>query len=127
MENREIKFRAWINPEIIGGIKIHSEPYMAIQGEPDIEDLQSFMHHYSDAKILMQFTGLKDANGKDIYEGDILQSKGGDIMRVNWNEKFASFCLDKKGWLFSHYFGEAVDPNDCEVIGNIHEHPHLIK
>ena len=111
MENREIKFRVW-----------HLDDGMLYF------DFDSFKKDYHDQYgNIMQFTGLKDKNGVDIYEGDIVQSKSGDIMRVSWNEKFASFCLDKKGWLFSHYFGEAVDPNDCEIIGNIHEHPHLIK
>jgi hypothetical protein len=65
-------------------------------------------------------------NGKEIYEGDILNSKEGSPLLVSWNKRFASFCLDKKGWLHSHWFGESTDPEDCEVIGNIYETPELI-
>lgn len=77
--------------------------------------------------ILMEYTGLKDKNEKQIYESDILKSDGGDIMLVKWNNKFACFCLEKSGWAFSHFFGEAVDPENCEVIGNLHENHELLE
>ncbi len=60
---REIKFRVWVEDSewIVKG-----KPYMATQGEPDLETLASFMHHYADQPKLMQYTGLKG------YEGDIV-------------------------------------------------------
>ena len=61
---REIKFRSWDD----------EQKYMAYQGTPDLETIQSFMFHFGD-KELMQFTGYKDINGKDIYDGDFLQQK----------------------------------------------------
>ena len=60
--SREIKFRAWDD----------GQKYMAYQGTPDLETIQSFMHHFGDKKLL-QFTGLKDYAGKEIYDGDIVQ------------------------------------------------------
>ena len=68
--NREIKFRAWGE----------SQNYMAYQGTPDLETIQSFMHHFGDKKLL-QFTGLKDYNGKEIYDGDIVQV---EFMHASW-------------------------------------------
>ena len=73
-----------------------------------------------------QYTGLEDKNGKDIYESDILKSETDKPMVVSWNEKFASFCLDRKGWAFQFSLVEAVDSKNCEVIGNIYENPELI-
>lgn len=74
-----------------------------------------------------QFTGLSDKNGKDIYKGDILKGSDGKLMIIGWSKKFASFVLNRDGWAFSHWFGESCNPEDCEVIGNIHDNPELLK
>ena len=72
---------------------------------------------------ICQCTGLKDKNGKLIWENDILNS--GNLV-VTWREELASYCLTKKGWMYQHFFGEAVDACDCEVIGNIFDNPELM-
>jgi hypothetical protein len=46
---------------------------------------------------------------------------GGDKCKVGWNIPYASFCLMKNGWMYDHYFHEALNPTDCEIIGNIYE------
>lgn len=80
-----------------------------------------------------QWTGLKDINGKEIYEGDLLvfdddhdEDKLNPIT-VHWNSKFCSIAMKRKGWMFDHFFGEAGDAMDCIIIGNKYENPELLK
>jgi YopX protein. len=76
----------------------------------------------------MQYTGLKDVAGKDIYEGDILGMENATAKVVFWN-KPPEFGLD-----FSHNEGEwcedwnlSDDHDRMEIIGNIYEHPELLR
>ena len=41
--------------------------------------------------------------------------------------EYASWALERKGWVYDHFFGEAEDPEDCIVVGNIFDNPQLKK
>lgn len=79
--------------------------------------------------VLMQSTGLKDKNGKEIFEGDILDYKGRKAL-VRWHGSYASFIyrfvdeLQKRNteWklLYLAYM-------KCEIIGNVYENPELLE
>ena len=89
---------------------------------------ENFWEFISDERFeLMQFTGLKDKNGKDIYEGDIISTSTDKLMVISWSDRFASFCIKRDGWAFQHWFGEACNPDECEVVGNIYENSELLK
>jgi len=79
--------------------------------------------------VLMQYTGLKDKNGKEIYEGDILSfgnwsdTKKPCLFKVYWNAESASFDT----WDLRHNkWGGQLDAFS-EVIGNIYENPELLE
>ena len=77
-----------------------------------------------------QYTGLTDKNGKKIFEGDVCRNiKTGEVFSVKWHGTFAGFvwsrrkensCLCDFGELFRCF-------DRCEVIGNIHDNPELLK
>lgn len=139
---RDIKFRAkridngqWA----YGFLYRHDPPLQCFSGEG--KELPSFAiiktgfadwnmprpieQHEVDGKTVGELTGLKDKNGKEIYEGDILDFEArewglpGFKSSVEWDDKEAAFC-----------FGGG-NPSDVpvyrKVIGNIYENPELIK
>ena len=106
---RTIKFRIWN--------KTSKEMY---QPHAFIEDYES-----RDDIELMQFTGLSDRLGKEIYEGDIIQVPHKLMKKYKWEVIFhkGAFVLsDKIG--FRHFYSQKYSQN-YEVIGNIYESKHL--
>lgn len=136
----KIKFRTWFpGPNVMGkvtnlkGSNVGYE-FDGVVAEWFIDGRQVFYEGYENF-VLMQFTGLHDKNGKEIYEGDIIKVDNSPCnCKVSWSDKYASFVLTREDWIFRHYcchggillFGEAY-PEDCEVIGNIYESPELLQ
>ena len=85
--------------------------------------------YFSDI-ILLQSTGLKDKNGKEIFEEDIVKDEDGEwIAQIIWNDTWAMFepeimWQEDKNCSYDIRMGR---PERFEVIGNIHENPELLK
>lgn len=82
--------------------------------------------------ILMQSTGLKDKNGKEIFEGDILGvDTDEEIVNLNiyWDSKHALFMFESKKYNEKDLLAELVEDNTYpfEIIGNIYENPELLE
>ena len=112
---REIKFRAW------GKFGKDILPHMVYDWETS--DLIEYVGFNGNGYFdIMQYTGLKDKNGKEIYEGDILRDDRDEIRIVEWrvgeDDEVRNYIAGF--WLF-------YEPDEYEVIGNIYENPELIK
>lgn len=107
-------------------IKPEDEQHVIMQdGFSDWNMPRDTVHFDIAPETLCQYTGLKDKNGNRIWENDIVKIGANTLVR--WNGKYAGWCLTQKGWMYDHFFGEAISPCDCEVVGNVFDNPDLFE
>lgn len=150
MKQREIKFRVWDGIEMIRLF----DPAIAIIGNSfNIVFTNNFydLWHSKDKidrreikeREVMQFTGLKDKNQNEIYEGDIISHEGDKAMTVaigeyeagKDSEPIAFICVgvhvifhDAGTYsLTQEGKGYSISANECIILGNIYENPELLK
>lgn len=134
--NRERKFRAWDGKEM---------KHEFLVGRPQFADALSIMtneefaikkYHLQEWKV-MDWTGLKDINGKDVFEGDILKlmNNRGTPLTHYWQVIWEAPNFNIQSIIEEGLAEQGVLPLDeghafyksIEVIGNIHENPELLK
>lgn len=114
---KEIKFRAW-------------DKKRDIMEYRDFEEINNYgwvLKSYFDDFVFMQYTGLKDKNNYEIWEGDIVEWECGDRGIVEFN--YSAFIIKWIDPIESEwdYMNEFVEDGVQLVIGNIYESPELLK
>ena len=151
--NREIKFRVW-DKTTNTMFEDNKNTDITIEIFREMVDINGIPLDYENEceAVLMQYTGLKDKNNKEIYEGDILKEENGDLDVCLYLEAVASYGfvpieiymynykeqgeninkLSLVEEMYKEYdiqcFPRNLTPRDyLEVIGNIYENPELLE
>lgn len=118
---REIKFRAWSNDhnrycDFVSLVSPNEKSRW-------IGWIKSSGVYLTAVDIaLEQYTGLKDKNGKEIYEGDIVKLYDNNYITI-WRETDFAYIFSSKR---QHYWLSKSKSEECTVVGNIHENPELL-
>lgn len=119
--NREIKFRCW---------DVDRKAWMNdVDTYAQLADQARFNPENGENYILCQFTGLKDKNEIEVYEGDIIcvhEENGEDYVHsVEWGGDYPAFTLKPSTEAEYNDLQHACTVVSCEVIGNIYQSPEL--
>lgn len=131
---RKIKFRVWNTSlkKYIPDHLVHISPdgrflFGALYFKPDLYKYSPDI--LKGENVVEQFTGLKDKNGTEIYEGDIVQTPE-HPGKIVYNEKYACFELWRprsSDCFIALTHQQDIGMGDLEVVGNIHENPELLE
>ena len=130
MNVRELKFRVWTGKKMLvpDGLCVDSKsgsfkPTYSDDWGMSYGGGNPVVRRYSDACCLMQFIGLQDINGKDIYEGDVLHQ----LDPVIWNPFTVEYCADSGCYLCGGTLSSRViKQQELVIVGNIYENPNIL-
>lgn len=117
----------WVYGGVLQGTGEHSIIYGC--NDPDDKGAANLDKWPVYTDTIGQYTGLKDKNGKRIFEGDICRNtRTKEIVSVKWHGTMAGYVWHKqRESKYLYDFGELFRACDkCEVIGNIHDNPELM-
>jgi len=133
--SREIKYKAWLKEEkkmVIVETIDFSEKSIQYLEKNEIIDAYLLRTTFLEDIELMQYTGIKDKNGKEIYEGDILKYKFPYDRRLK-HVSLVKFIETEASFGLKDIYGNEIPlyritaNNYFEVIGNIYENPELLE
>ncbi|USG64006.1 YopX family protein [Brevibacillus ruminantium] len=140
----EIKFRAWDGKKLIstvypksnhkfevdwdGKFKLHTFSERQEITDEHGESWKQPVWEVVENAVIMQFTGLRDKHGKEIYESDIL------LESLSFDEKYAHVVVwsqDDCAWMFEYdgdlFTASEMNFEQCEIVGNVYEKPELLE
>lgn len=144
--NRPLKFRFWdgqktmldwgcIMQTAFNQINVATQHQATEIFDPLLYNL-FFRHRLGDKGVMMQFIGILDKHGREIYEGDLVQAWSAGqqaTLEVKWSQPIGRFFLYREfGGLIWNIVGSEparedgqLQDNGLEIVGNIYEHPEI--
>lgn len=127
---RKLKFRVWASEDkAMFYSKEDNFTHMRTIGTGPV--MEGSLGYMSGGYPVMQWTGLRDAQGRDIYEGDIVETRTGQIRVIVWRK--GAFHSQEIGWkenagMATHpvYFWALTPDLAPRVIGNVHQNHELL-
>ena len=128
IKKREILFRGWNekNKKWLYGYYLVNRGEHFISPDEFVNPLASYEDYVVDADSVGQYTGLKDAKGVKIFEGDVIVDESYPYI-IQYHEEYSQFVAVPKPDVTIAFYQQWVNERGLVVIGNVYEDKELIE